>query len=44
MTALKDLGTAAKDQPPEITPQILAVASFLMQIYEQIMDLADLVV
>jgi phosphate uptake regulator len=36
--------TAAKDQPLEVMPHILAVASFLMQIYEHSVDLADLVV
>jgi len=35
---------AAKSQPLEVMPQILAVASFLRQIYEHSVDLADLVV
>ncbi len=35
---------SAKDQPLELLPQILAVASFLRQIYEHSVDLADLVV
>jgi phosphate uptake regulator len=34
---------AAKDQPLELMPQILAVTSFLRQIYEHSVDLADLV-
>jgi phosphate uptake regulator len=33
-----------KDQPVEVMPQILATASFLRQIYEHSVDLADLVV
>lgn len=34
----------AKEQPVEVMPQILATASFLRQIYEHSVDLADLVV
>ncbi len=34
----------AKDQPIEVIPHVLAVASLLMQIYEHSVDLADLVV
>jgi hypothetical protein len=39
-----DIETAAKNQPLEVMPKILAVASFLRQIYEHSVDLADLVV
>ena len=39
-----DIETAAKDQPLKMMPKILAVASFLRQIYEHSVDLADLVV
>jgi phosphate uptake regulator len=34
----------AKNQPVEVMPQILAASSFLRQIYEHSVDLADLVV
>jgi len=39
-----DVETVARDQPLEVMPHILAVASFLRQIYEHSVDLADLVV
>jgi phosphate uptake regulator len=39
-----DIERVARDQPVEVMPQILAVASFLRQIYEHGVDLADLVV
>jgi phosphate uptake regulator len=39
-----DIERVAKNQPVEVMPQILAVASFLRQIYEHSVDLADLVV
>jgi len=39
-----EIERAAKNQPLEVMPQILAVASFLRQIYEHSVDLADLVV
>jgi phosphate uptake regulator len=39
-----DIEAAAKVQPVEVMPQILAAASFLRQIYEHSVDLADLVV
>jgi phosphate uptake regulator len=35
---------AAKEQSIEVVPHVLAVASFLLQIYEHSVDLADLVV
>ena len=38
-----EIEEAAKDQPLELMPQILAVTSFLRQIYEHSVDLADLV-
>jgi phosphate uptake regulator len=38
-----EIEEAAKDQPLELMPQILAVSSFLRQIYEHSVDLADLV-
>jgi hypothetical protein len=34
---------AAKVQPVEVMPQILAASSFLRQIYEHSVDLTDLV-
>jgi phosphate uptake regulator len=43
-TLLTDIERVAKDQPIEIMPQILAASSFLRQIYEHSVDLADLVV
>lgn len=39
-----DIEKVAKYQPVEVMPQILATASFLRQIYEHSVDLADLVV
>ena len=39
-----DIEKVAKNQPIEVMPQILATASFLRQIYEYSVDLADLVV
>jgi len=39
-----DIEKAAKDQPLEVMPQILAAASFLRQVYEHSVDMADLVV
>ncbi len=39
-----DVEKVAKDQPVEVMPQILATTSFLRQIYEHSVDLADLVV
>jgi phosphate uptake regulator len=39
-----DIEKAARNQPLEVMPQVLAVASFLRQIYEHSVDLADLVV
>jgi phosphate uptake regulator len=39
-----DIERAAKDQPLEVMPQILAAASFLRQVYEHSVDMADLVV
>jgi hypothetical protein len=43
-TVFADIEKVAKDQPLEVMPQILAVLSFLRQIYEHSVDLADLVV
>jgi phosphate uptake regulator len=43
-TIFADVEKVAKDQPVEMMPQILAAASFLRQIYEHSVDLADLVV
>jgi phosphate uptake regulator len=43
-TIFADVEKVAKDQPLEVMPQILAVSSFLRQIYEHSVDLADLVV
>jgi phosphate uptake regulator len=43
-TIFADVEKVAKDQPVEVMPQILATASFLRQIYEHSVDLADLVV
>jgi len=43
-TMFADVEKVAKDQPVEVMPQILAAASFLRQIYEHSVDLADLVV
>jgi hypothetical protein len=39
-----DIEKVAKNQPVEVMPQILAAASFLRQIYEYSVDIADLVV
>jgi len=39
-----DIEKIARGQPVEMMPQILAAASFLRQIYEHSVDLADLVV
>lgn len=39
-----DIEKAAKDQSLEVMPQILAAASFLRQVYEHSVDMADLVV
>jgi phosphate uptake regulator len=39
-----DIEKVAKEQPIEVMPQILAAASFLRQIYEYSVDIADLVV
>lgn len=39
-----DVETVAREQPLEKIPHILAVASFMRQIYEHSVDLADLVV
>jgi phosphate uptake regulator len=43
-TLFADVEKVAKDQPVEVMPQILATVSFLRQIYEHSVDLADLVV
>jgi phosphate uptake regulator len=43
-TTFADVEKVAKEQPVEVMPQILAAASFLRQIYEHSVDLADLVV
>ena len=43
-TIFTDIEKVAKDQPLEVMPQILAASSFLRQIYEHSVDLADLVV
>jgi len=43
-TVFADVEKVTKDQPVEVMPQILAAASFLRQIYEHSVDLADLVV
>jgi phosphate uptake regulator len=43
-TMLTDVEKAAKDQKLEVMPRILAASSFLRQIYEHSVDLADLVV
>jgi phosphate uptake regulator len=43
-TVFADVEKVVKDQPVEVMPQILATASFLRQIYEHGVDLADLVV
>jgi phosphate uptake regulator len=43
-TFFADVEKVAKEQPVEVMPQILATASFLRQIYEHSVDLADLVV
>jgi phosphate uptake regulator len=43
-TVFADVEKVVKDQPVEVMPQILATASFLRQIYEHSVDLADLVV
>jgi phosphate uptake regulator len=42
-TLFADIEKVAKDQPVEVMPQILAATSFLRQIYEHSVDLADLV-
>lgn len=39
-----DIEKVAKDQPVEVMPHILATSSFLRQIYDHSVDLADLVV
>jgi phosphate uptake regulator len=39
-----DIEKVSKDEPLEVMPQILAASSFLRQIYEHSVDLADLVV
>jgi phosphate uptake regulator len=39
-----EIDRAARDQPVEMMPQILAAASFLKRVYEYSVDLADLVV
>ena len=43
-TLFADIEKVAKNQPVEVMPQILAASSFLRQIYEHSVDLADLVV
>ncbi len=43
-TVFADIERVAKDQPVEVMPQILAASSFLRQVYEHSLDLADLVV
>jgi phosphate uptake regulator len=43
-TLFGDIERVAKDQHVEVMPQILAASSFLRQIYEHSVDLADLVV
>jgi phosphate uptake regulator len=43
-TLFADIEKVAKDQPVEVMPQILAASSFLRQIYDHSVDLADLVV
>ena len=43
-TLFADIEKVAKGQPVEVMPQILAASSFLRQIYEHSVDLADLVV
>jgi phosphate uptake regulator len=43
-TLFADIEKVAKDQHVEVMPQILAATSFLRQIYEHSVDLADLVV
>jgi phosphate uptake regulator len=43
-TLFTDIEKVAKDQPLEVMPQILAASSFLRQVYEHSVDLADLVV
>jgi phosphate uptake regulator len=43
-TIFTDVEKVAKGQPVEMMPQILATGSFLRQIYEHSVDLADLVV
>jgi phosphate uptake regulator len=42
-TIFTDVEKVAKNQPLEVMPQILAVVSFLRQIYEHSVDLTDLV-
>lgn len=42
--AYRDIEEGAKAQSPETLPQILAVASFIRQIHEHSVDIADLVV
>jgi len=41
--AFADIEEATREQPLEVVPQILSVASFLRQIYEHSVDIADLV-
>jgi phosphate uptake regulator len=43
-TIFTDIEKVAKDQSLEVMPQILAASSFLRQVYEHSVDLADLVV
>ncbi len=43
-TIFADVEKVAKGQPVEVMPQILATGSFLRQIYEHSVDLADLVI
>ena len=43
-TLFVDIEKVAKNQPVEVMPQLLAASSFLRQIYEHSVDLADLVV
>jgi len=43
-TLFADIEKVTKGQPVEVMPQMLAAASFLRQIYEHSVDLADLVV
>ena len=43
-TLFADIEKVAKNQPVEVMPQILAASSFLRQIYEHSVDVADLIV